>query len=511
MRIKKIVTKELRSYHPYAEPYQTDQYYAGLANKLQNDLQPLALEMGTEATRRAAILLTLYMEDIVADSGQWHAFSELCEKIFGYHVPLYHDDEEYYPDEPSMDAVRFLIWMVMSEAKEADCIYPDAPQIEQSGRRAFNILSMAFEEAPINEQLASDVQKLLDEATQGFNELRGTMTWVFEHGYLTSGQRNTDLINLNLEDAISAFKDEEGPEMSFGLASYYAITLCLFKYRIGPLALFVKDYLAAMMRVKGMEREADDVAAMEMLPMGHYKIDHVDASEYDDPSQKRLKLTRTNGREIEVKAEDLAFSEGDLEDIDGALASSFVFYQNEWHLNGVLFPFPGFKEHWQELCDDDPENDKPGTTSLTPEMLLKRTGGRQIAYFVDKADLKSFLNKTIGIPDRLLGFVDKRESGMSTFFINTTKPRNNVEFLFSYTSCIADPDNPFYDQETAQEEAFDMVWDYNNISTDMVTFLLDRGFLPDVFNDRMVPQTDTDDQKSKDIDFLLRFYRRENY
>ncbi len=451
------------------------------------------------------------MEDIVADSGQWHAFSDLCKKIFGYHVPLYHDDEEYYPDEPSLDAVRFLIWMVMSEAKEADCIYPDAPQIEQSGRRAFNILSRAFEEAPINEQLASDVQKLLDEATQGFNELRGTMTWVFEHGYLTSGQRNTDLINLNLEDAISAFKDEEGPEMSFGLASYYAITLCLFKYRIGPLALFVKDYLAAMMRVKGMEREADDVAAMEMLPMGHYKIDHVDASEYDDPSQKRLKLTRTNGREIEVKAEDLSFSEGDLEDIDGALASSFVFYQNEWHLNGVLFPFPGFKEHWQELCDDDPENDKPGTTSLTPEMLLKRTGGRQIAYFVDKADLKSFLNKTIGIPDRLLGFVDKRESGMSTFFINTTKPRNNVEFLFSYTSCIADPDNPFYDQETAQEEAFDMVWDYNNISTDMVTFLLDRGFLPDVFNDRMVPQTDTDDQKSKDIDFLLRFYRRENY
>lgn len=55
---------------------------------------------------QAAITLTSYLEDVVADSGPWRMFSQLCQQMYGHPVPMYHKQEEYYPDEPSLNAVR---------------------------------------------------------------------------------------------------------------------------------------------------------------------------------------------------------------------------------------------------------------------------------------------------------------------------------------------------------------------------------------------------------------------
>ena len=61
--------------------------------------------------RYASITLARYLEVIVANSGLWRAFSDLCWLMFGWPVHVYHDnDEEHYPDEPGKMAVRFLTW-----------------------------------------------------------------------------------------------------------------------------------------------------------------------------------------------------------------------------------------------------------------------------------------------------------------------------------------------------------------------------------------------------------------
>ena len=81
MKQKKIVTIDIKKCHPYPTPSQTDLYYQRLANRLQDSFCSLG-KIGDEHTgemmRRGAILLTNYMEDIVADSGQWRTFSNLC-------------------------------------------------------------------------------------------------------------------------------------------------------------------------------------------------------------------------------------------------------------------------------------------------------------------------------------------------------------------------------------------------------------------------------------------------
>ena len=117
--ISRIVAMEICQSHPNKKSYNTDAYYAMLANQLLNDFKQLRLDLGKQTSsiiRYSAVLLVNYMEDIVADSEQWRSFSALNQQMFGEAVPMYHNvGAEYFPDEPSFEAVRFIVWHATTE------------------------------------------------------------------------------------------------------------------------------------------------------------------------------------------------------------------------------------------------------------------------------------------------------------------------------------------------------------------------------------------------------------
>ena len=158
IKIRRIVAMDICLSHPNEKAYQTDAYYAKLANQLLDDFKQLRLDFGKQTSpimRYTAILLASYMEDIVADSGQWRAFSSLCQQMFGQIVPLYHDaNSEYYPDEPCFKAVRFLVWHAATEMCD---IWWDADDsaLKRMAMVAFDRLEKAFEQSPVNDELSS--------------------------------------------------------------------------------------------------------------------------------------------------------------------------------------------------------------------------------------------------------------------------------------------------------------------------------------------------------------------
>ena len=269
-----------------------------------------------------------------------------------------------------------------------------------------------------------------------------------------------------------------------------------------------------MMRTKDMEHQAEDVDKIEMLGMGVYKYERVKTGfklMAHASKTERLRLTRTNGKEIEIEARELNLPEEELKNFDGFMASSFVFYQGEWHLNGILFPFPETARKWKELCEDDRENLKPGTATLTADMMLKRTNGQQIAYFADIEQMKDFLEEKIRFPRHMLNFIDERGGELPTLFIDTEEPKDCLQFFYGYSPCIADPDNPFYDKEKAREGAVNLLWDAESVTTHALKYLLEHDYLPDIYDDEVLSRFSTPAEKRLDIDFLMRFYRRENY
>lgn len=504
MKIKKIVAKDIKSWHPFKKDYSSDQYYQRIANLLQDTFYTINIDVKDktdEVFHESAILLTRYMEDIMADCGIWRMFSEQCQQLYGHPVPMYHEQEEYYPDEPSKNAVRFLIWSTISNITD-EIVSTDGDAIERMATHAYDILNELFDEAPVNEQLAEDLTAFVKQSENGFDDMRAVLMWIYTDCYLTSGKRSEELLMKHTEDGLDMLNNEH-TMASPGMAFFYAVTHCIFQYKTGPLALYAKDYLALLMRQRGMEELATDLEHMERIYAGIYKYEFI--------KEDRLLLTRTNGRQIEIQAEELNLKKKQLEEHDGCMASSFVYYQQEWHLNGILVPLEKTAEKWEKLCEDDPENLKPGTETLTADKMLKRTKGQRIAYFADREQMKDWLVEKIQFPRHMIGFVDEQGGEQPTIFIDTEEQKNCLQFFFGYNQCIADPSNPYYDKEEAKERAVNMLWNAESVTTHAMNYMLDMGFLPDIYRDMVFSRHNTTEQTRKDIDFLIRFWRQENY
>ena len=88
----KITRLEFCATHFNAAQFPTDMFYVGLANRIYPVIQKFFStqpRFKTEVSKRMAITLACYVEDLVAGSGIWAAFSSLYQKKYGNSFPFY--------------------------------------------------------------------------------------------------------------------------------------------------------------------------------------------------------------------------------------------------------------------------------------------------------------------------------------------------------------------------------------------------------------------------------------
>ncbi|MBR5716343.1 MAG: DUF3843 family protein [Bacteroidales bacterium] len=501
---QRIVAMDLRQSHPSMAAYDTDAYYTKLANQLLDDFKRLRLDLGEQTSSimwLSAVLLANYMEDIVADSGQWRSFSALCQQMFGQAVPLYHDaDAEYYPDEPCFEAVRFIVWHAATE-KNDSWWNADDESLRRMATVAFERLDSVFEQSPINDELTDDINDMLQQASEDFQKMRVALIWTFTDCYLTRSVAGENLIEKRMKEAEDM--SERMPAESMRM--FYAIMHSIFAYKIGPLALKPKEYVAALMRTKSMLHEAQEIMDIEVLPMGYYRFSIEDNGQW-------LQLLSTNGKKIRVARDEMTVDDEELHKLDGCCAI-FVKYLSNWHMNGIMIPIENMANHWDEFVKEDPNYKPEGTQDVTGKMLLKRCGGKEIHYFENREVMKDYLMKNIGYRSEQLDFLNRK--GLTgkhpLFFIDKNAQKFAMHFSFGYTPCIADPTNPYYDATIAQDEAITMFWNDQSISTEAILYLLDHNYLPDIYEEPLFCSESSPEEKQSDARFLLRYMRKENY
>ncbi|MBR6180981.1 MAG: DUF3843 family protein [Prevotella sp.] len=501
MKPKRIRISDITQAHPLAKKaYATDSYYTKLANSLLDDFYStnLNLEENTDNIfRYASITLACYMEDIVADSGQWRAFSDLCQLMFGFPVPIYHDStEEYFPDEPSMMAVRYLIW---HSATEMDDIWwtPGLPLLETMAHTAFQRLVNEFENAPVNEQLSQDIETMMDVADEDFYKMRIALTWLFSNCYLTRSETSELLLDKQIESTGRISGDTS-------LSFYQAINFCIFAYKVGPLALYPKDYLAALARVKGKNTLSDTMEAVKVFPTHAFKMKV-------NEDGKTIDLLSTNEKNLTIKRDEITLKDKQLSKYDGCVAS-FVSYHEEWRLNGVMSPFEGCAERWDELIKKDPEYKPEDHLIADADWFLRRTKGKQILFFDGQEELYHFMVSEMDFHEEWIQELSSKvENDHPVIMFIDKESKNFLNLSFEFCECIKTPDNPFYDANIACKEAIEMLWNYNSIGTSVILYLLDKGYLPDILNDSFIIQDNPIEVKEQDVRFLLRYMRKEKY
>ena len=504
-RKKNVLVKDIRQAHPGAKQYSTDVEYANLANRILDDFVRLRPDLGEyteEIMSYAAISLASYMEDIVAETGVWQSFSMLCKELCGQDIPLYHNREgEYYHNEPNMEAVRYLIWHAAGEMDDS-CWSANEECFCEMARVAYKRMDEAFEDLSINDELKEDIDLLLHDAKADFQKLRPALMWIYYNNYITRSGVSEELT----QDIVDELSEMEETKIPASMKQFHAVVSSIFAYRVGPLAVKPQTYLAALMRCKGMNAEADEVEKIEMLKFSNYKLDFKDGGEW-------LSLSSTSGKVIRVAREEVTLSDKDLNE-SGTLAACFVNYQDAWHLNGILTPFgKDILQFWDEMVKEDPDYIREGTENMTGKKLLDRLGGKEIFYFSGEKDMKDFLKKKLKFNEDMLAAMKgfEGEDICPLFFVDKNAEKYAMHFCFGYTPCIADPVNPYYDSQYAKEEVMDMFYDVHNVSTALILYLLEHDFLPEIYEDETLCKDTTMDEKRSDIQFMLRNIRRDQY
>lgn len=500
-----IPATEIRAGHPdIKKTHRTDFYYAKLAGRLLDDFIKTGVRLGKETPEilhYAAITLANYMEDIVADSGQWRMFSDLCQQMFGEPVPMYHnDEEEYYPDEPSLMAVRFLIWHAASEMSEY-WWNADLEELDTLANAAYERLCDEFEKAPVNEQLTEDIDSMLKKAEQDTDGMRIALMWIFNNCYICNTKDNEKLMAEQMEDFSKVYDDIHDETMIW----YYAFTKCIIAFKVGPLALYPKEYLAKLARNRNFPRLAGQLEEIEATPLKAFLYE---ANE----DRTSFHLRCTDDKEMDVARDEITLNDKDLDECDG-FGASLVKYKGTWHLNGILVPMENAVEKWDILCEEDPHNLKNGRSIMGPEEYLLRTDGKRLLFLKNLKDAMDFMITKMGAkPGSLSSFdIDKNFDQPVTVFIDTCEKEECLRFSIGYTHCICAPENPYYDAATAQEDVLQILWRNDRIGSSIVLYLLDKDYLPDLPNDKIFCKHDTLQTRKADAHFLLRYMRQNRY
>ena len=112
------------------------------------------------AQKDATVSLTMYFQDVIAQTGGWKTFTELYYKQYNTYLPFYPLSDSYIPDEINPEDIAFVLWTLKSHfalygPDEYTLQNPYDKDLLALAQEAYKMMDEKFEEAPINEKTSS--------------------------------------------------------------------------------------------------------------------------------------------------------------------------------------------------------------------------------------------------------------------------------------------------------------------------------------------------------------------
>lgn len=163
----KIYIRDWLLFKPYLKQSKTDAYYLTLCNKVKDVLmQPehfiLLMYMDKKDLNLLSCVLVSYFEDVISRTNIWNSFVKKHSELYGKPLPFY-TTEEYDEDEINEQDVSFLIWYFLNTIQEDKFISPYNEIIMKIADDVMEIFDEEYEYAPDNEILKSCYSLKLDE------------------------------------------------------------------------------------------------------------------------------------------------------------------------------------------------------------------------------------------------------------------------------------------------------------------------------------------------------------
>ncbi len=492
----RFTAQDMRNGHPMMMGYNTDMYYTKIGNQVLKILSKYPdKELLDQVTMfRIAEKLALYFEDIICDLGIWSSFVKKHQELYGKPLPFYKTEGEYYADEPHLCDIQYLIWDTLTECSEDTITNPENPGIKRLAADFYLLLDEEFENAPINEEL----KQFFEQASflNDYIKLRDMLHWVFDGNYLVSSMTHENACVETLLNEVETYLEMEYNDPR---AEYAAFTQCYFKFKVGPLALYPKEWLAMILRYNGQEKGVKKVEQITYHNYDLYRLEKFD--------KERIYLCDSDNMHFSIRKDDYGDMLDDtLRETDGCIAA-FVYYDGEWHPNGM--------DAWNKFEDSHnaireyKRRYRTGISKGTFKKLMKKSGGSPLFFFRDGEELHRFSIEEMGVPEHLLqpSELDSEE------YITMWMPSYDKDFFLMPDSAlgIKDPRNPYYDAERASESLQAMIFSPTGAPADMLEYLESHQMIPDAGMNHYLGKEDGQRLIHENLDFIVRTMRRENY
>lgn len=476
-----------------AKNYASDFYYVKLTRKLYDiiSFSELGKEQGDDACLNLAVALGHYFEDIVSGIGVWQTFTSKHKELYGKYLPFYDvDEEEYYQDEVNFNDVRLLIWMVILKEPDSILLDPEDPFLEKLTYKIYSVLDDEFEKAPMNLQVAEDLKSA--DYFDDFNALRNFLIRMVKWNYLFIIFTAERLECLNERMEVSSW----GNDLAQWQASYEVDCLLACCEKTGPLSLYLKDWLAALLSFHGMTKESERVAAIEFLNIAPYQL-----KKYDS---ENIYLVDVKGEEYVVTRDSFNQLPDSTPRDNETFMGSLVKYDGVWQVNGITSWIKGsgyFNSYKRKVTS------KVCSPTLYKKLMIA-TENHPLVYFKDYQEISDWFDTYAASKKRI--FLSSRMKNKH-FFALYIGQDGNIDILPDGALKIKDIHNPYYDQTKAEGDAISLIM-YAGVAPDnMLHYLIKHDMLPDACIDSLKGVARGKQLVQENMDFLARFLRDSDY
>ncbi|MFO7868129.1 MAG: DUF3843 family protein [Bacteroidales bacterium] len=524
---EKIYIKHWLDIKPYNTQTVTDSYYLQICNKVKNAIignkHAFMLNLYLENTINLSMLacfLTSYFEDLVSETNIWNTFVNHHIELYNKPLPFF-DVDDYYTEEINVQDVSFLIWYFLNMLQEDEFVDPINACITETAVSIMDVFDEIWEYAPQNEKLKS--LYTIDEGETDYYVARDFIDTILFKSYLFYPDTMLDLKESELElmedpevkENIIHFLNENRDQT---LHSTYTRLLCLKG----------KDWASKIVgNDHPLSKDFSNISQQKIRGFFLYKgQDENDVFLEHIASGKQFNLTKKSFDDSEL-----------LQNIDTIIFIGIVKWRDEWWFSGVFF----INEFNADLVLDEKNslqsrmevNFLDHQSNDVEEILEKQysifkdfTNGKEIV-FLDSEKVDSFIkeyteyyNKSLklskkerdkakkrarkdgffGTEDTHSDFTEVSESALIFF-----NPKSGVEVALAVNSAFPAPHNPFFNVDDSEEHLFRLFMN-ESISTELVMYCIEnyKSIIP--FFNKIEGKV-----YLENIDFLLRFWKQNNY
>ena len=359
--------------------------------------------------------------------------------------------------------MRKTVWQPI---KIGEKIYnPENTGILALANEIYDIFDEEFETAPVNERLQDffDFSELTED---DFLEYRNKVEWFYFDSYINMGCYESYLDTVS-DEIVEYQKRKDFDDRTMDMMIYSFKMNSVVSGRTPLLAITAPEYLKLLLE----EQAVNHVDAPYMEVDSRMRAFYLVTDDTDDyyvfkevsGKEETYKVTKDS---IELNAPKLI--PGDM-----VVATTLFKFGKYWQHNGAMniYSIKDFPE-----LDDIKNKLSDANKKAAYDDFVAATKGKHFVFLKGKEEMNDFISNKMKY--KIASGLKIPDTGNDVLMLCIT-PKQGISVVRNYCECIASPDNPYYNKEMAEKNAFNFLTNSRLIPYETACELLDRGYLKD--------------------------------